>query len=74
VLQCEAITDIDVTAAEMLERLDNELNAEGIHLAFAEMRERLRLLLVDYGLLDVLDRQHFYPTLDLAVDAIEDQP
>ena len=27
VLQCEAITDIDVTAAEMLERLDLELNA-----------------------------------------------
>ena len=27
VLQCEAITDIDVTAAEMLEQLDVELNA-----------------------------------------------
>ena len=27
VLQCEAITDIDVTAAEMLEQLDHELNA-----------------------------------------------
>ena len=29
VLQCEAITDIDVTAADMLERLDLELNAAG---------------------------------------------
>ena len=29
VIQCEAITDIDVTAAEMLEQLDNELNAAG---------------------------------------------
>ena len=28
VLQCEAITDIDVTAAGMLERLDDELNAQ----------------------------------------------
>ena len=28
VLQCEAITDIDVTAAEMLEQLDLELNAD----------------------------------------------
>ena len=37
-LQCEAITDVDVTAAEMLEQLDDELNAEGIHLAFAELR------------------------------------
>ena len=29
VLQCEAITDIDVTVAGMLERLDDELNANG---------------------------------------------
>jgi MFS superfamily sulfate permease-like transporter len=41
VLQCEAITDIDVTAADMLELLDDELNAMGVHLAFAEMRSRL---------------------------------
>ena len=34
VLQCEAITDIDVTAAEMLEQLDRELNEQGVHLAF----------------------------------------
>ena len=50
VLQCEAITDIDVTAAGMLERLDNELNAEGVHLAFVELRSRLRDLVHDYGL------------------------
>ena len=41
-LQCEAITDIDVTAADMLELLDDELNAEGVHLAFVEMRSRLQ--------------------------------
>ena len=29
VLQCEAITDIDVTAADMLEQLDRELNDRG---------------------------------------------
>ena len=29
VLQCEAITDIDVTAAEMLKQLDTELNTKG---------------------------------------------
>jgi high affinity sulfate transporter 1 len=70
VLQCEAITDVDVTAAEMLERLDVELNADGIHLAFVELRDRLQTLLLDYGLLDVLDQQHFYPTLDEAFEAI----
>ena len=45
VLQCEAITDIDVTAADMLERLDLELNEVGIHLAFVELRSRLHELL-----------------------------
>ena len=50
VLQCEAITDIDVTAADMLERLDIELNAQGVHLAFVELRSRLQDLVYDYGL------------------------
>ena len=63
VLQCEAITDIDVTAAEMLEQLDDELNADGVHLAFVEMRSRLQDLALRYGLFETLDRDHFYPTL-----------
>jgi high affinity sulfate transporter 1 len=74
VLQCEAITDIDVTAADMLERLDAELNEEGIHLAFVELRTRLRDLLSQYGLLGPLDREHFYPRVNnalAAIDAIE---
>ncbi len=70
VLQCEAITDIDVTAAQMLEQLDVELNADGVHLAFAEMRTRLQDLTYRYGLFDTLDRDHFYPTLDAALAAI----
>jgi MFS superfamily sulfate permease-like transporter len=67
VLECEAITDIDVTAADMLERLDLELNAQGVHLAFVELRSRLHDLVVDYGLHDTLDRQHFYPSIETAL-------
>lgn len=70
VLQCEAITDIDVTAADMLGLLDDELNAQGIHIAFAELRNRLQELTEGYGLLDRLDRDHFYPTLDAALAEI----
>jgi len=70
VLQCEAVTDVDVTAAEMLEQLDNELNAAGVHLAFAELRGRLQDLTLRYGLMETLDRDHFYPTLDAALQAI----
>ena len=73
-LQCEAITDIDVTAAEMLEHLDKELNAAGVHMAFAEMRARLQDMTLRYGLFETLDRDHFYPTLDSAIAAIETRP
>ena len=50
VLVCEAITDVDVTAAGMLEQLDHELNAAGVHMAFVEMRTRLQDLVEQYGL------------------------
>ena len=70
VLQCEAITDIDVTAAEVLKELDEELNDRGVHLAFVEMRDRLHELVRRYGLHTTLDQEHFYPSLDQALDAI----
>ena len=70
VLQCEAVTDIDVTAADMLERLDRELNAQGIHVAFVELRGRLQDLILRYGLFETLDRDHFYPSLPTAFEAI----
>ena len=56
VVQCEAITDIDVTAADMLERLDRELNQRGVHLVFVELRSRLHELVTRYGLLETLDQ------------------
>ena len=73
VVQCEAITDIDVSAAKMLEQLDRELNDRGVHMAFVEMRDRLRLLVRRYGLLETLDRDRFYPTLESGLAAIEDE-
>jgi high affinity sulfate transporter 1 len=71
VLQCEAITDIDVTAAETLERLDLELNAQGVHVVFVEMRTRLRDLVYRYGLFETLDRDHFYDSIEEAIAAID---
>jgi len=70
VLQCEAVTDIDVTAAEVLKDLDEEVNAQGVHLAFVELRDRLQDLVQRYGLHSTLDREHFYPSLDAALDDI----
>ena len=73
VVQCEAMTDVDVSAAKMLEQLDRELNASGIHLAFVEMRTRLQDLVLRYGLFETLDRDRFYPTLASALAAIEEE-
>ena len=55
IIMCEAITDIDVTGAGVIEQLDRELNEEGIHMAFVEMRTRLQDLVERYGLLETLD-------------------
>jgi high affinity sulfate transporter 1 len=73
VVQCEAITDIDVSAAQMLEQLDRELNARGVHLAFVELRSRLQTLLRNYELFDQIDQQHIYPSLDAALTAIREE-
>jgi high affinity sulfate transporter 1 len=73
VLECEAITDIDVTAADVLEKLDVELNEAGIHVAFVELRSRLRQLVGRYGLYTTLDRDHFYDSIEQALEAIDDE-
>ena len=72
VVQCEAITDVDVTAAGMLQQLDEELNAEGVHMGFVELRSRLQELVQRYGLFETLDRDHFYPSVESALTDIRD--
>jgi MFS superfamily sulfate permease-like transporter len=72
VVQCEAITDVDVTAAGMLKQLDEELNAQGVHMAFVELRSRLQALVQRYGLYETLDRDHFYPSVESALADIGD--
>jgi MFS superfamily sulfate permease-like transporter len=65
----EPVTDIDTTAADMLVDLDLELNANDIHLAFAEVKDPVKDKIVRYGLLDTIDHQHFYPTIEVAIAA-----
>ena len=61
--------EIDGDAAA-LEQLDRELNAQGVHMAFAEMRQRLQELVYRYGLFETLDRDRFYPTLETGLRAL----
>ena len=71
VVAAEPITDVDTTAADMLEDLDVALNAEGISLVFAEMKDPVRRKVERYELTRTIAAEHFYPTIEAAVEAFE---
>ena len=62
VIAAEPITDVDTTAADMLADLDEELNAAGTSLVFAELKDPVRAKLERYELIGPLDPDHFFPT------------
>jgi high affinity sulfate transporter 1 len=67
VLQCEAISDVDVTAAAVLDRLQNDFEGAHVEFVYAELRQRLHEQLEKYGLKGDEDRDRFYSTLEGAV-------
>jgi high affinity sulfate transporter 1 len=73
VIAAEPITDVDTTAADMLRDLDEELNAAGTSLVFAELKDPVRDKLERYELVGPLDPAHFFPTLEAAMDAFREQ-
>ena len=73
VVAAEAITDVDTTAADMLLDLDVELNAAGISLIFAELKDPVKAKLERYELVGPLDPDHFFPTIDGAIDRFREK-
>jgi high affinity sulfate transporter 1 len=71
VVAAEPMTDVDTTAADMLEDLDEELNAQGVSLVFAEMKTPVQNKIERYELTRTIDPAHFYPTIDDAVAAFQ---
>jgi high affinity sulfate transporter 1 len=69
VVASEPITDVDTSAADMLEELDEEINAKGVSLVFAEMKAPVRRKIERYELTRTIDPNHFFPSLEAAVDA-----
>ncbi len=69
IIAAEPITDIDTTASDMLEDLDEALNARGINLIFAEMKLPVREKIIRYGLTRTIEPAHFFPTIESAVAA-----
>jgi high affinity sulfate transporter 1 len=72
-IAAEPITDVDTTAADMLTDLDEELNANGTSLVFAELKDPVRAKLERYQLIGPLDPKHFFPTLDAALATFREQ-
>ncbi len=69
VVAAEPITDVDTTAAEMLDQLEQELTANDITLAFAGLKDPVRDRLRRYGALERVRDEHVFPTIGTAVAA-----
>ena len=73
VIAAEPVTDVDTTASDVLEELDEALNADGISLVFAELKDPVRRKIERYGLTRTIDPRHFFPTVESAVAAFRHQ-
>ena len=69
VVGAEPITSVDVTAADMLEELEDTLNTSGIELCFAEMKDPVKDKLKRFGLFPRLGAERFFATVGEAVSA-----
>ena len=57
----------------MLAELDQQLNAAGTSLVFAELKDPVRAKLERYELIGPLDPDHFFPTIDGAIEEFRRQ-
>jgi high affinity sulfate transporter 1 len=69
VVAAEPVTSVDVTAADMLAQLDEELHKAGVQLVFAEMKDPVKDKLKRFGLYTRFGDEHFFPTMGQAVDS-----
>ena len=72
VVAAEPMTDVDPTAADVLEELARDLDSAGIELAFAELKDPVRDRLERYGLVGRIGLNRFFPTIGSAVHAYVD--
>jgi len=69
VVTAEPVTDVDTSAADVLQSLHDDLDAAGVELHFAEVKDPVKDRLRRYGLLEQLGPERFHPTVGTAVDA-----
>jgi SulP family sulfate permease len=68
-MDCESITDIDTTALEMLEKLNDELSRHGIDLRFSRMKIQLRDFLCRNGVDKSIRPEQFFVSVRAGVEA-----
>jgi MFS superfamily sulfate permease-like transporter len=69
ILDAEAISDFDSTAAEALENIDADLERLGVDLWIARANAPLRELLTATGLMRRLGAEHVFPSVRAAATA-----
>jgi high affinity sulfate transporter 1 len=68
VVTAEPVTDVDITAADVLADLHDELTVKGVELCFAEMKGPVKDRLKRYGLFAQVGPDRFFTTIGAAVD------
>jgi high affinity sulfate transporter 1 len=69
VVAAEPVTSVDVTAADSVAELDDDLHRAGIELCFAEMKDPVKDKLKRFGVFTRLGEQTFFATIGEAVSA-----
>jgi high affinity sulfate transporter 1 len=69
VVAAEPVTSVDVTAADTIAELDEELHAQGIEFCFAELKDPVKDKLKRFGLFARLGENYFFPTIGAAVSS-----
>jgi high affinity sulfate transporter 1 len=71
ILNTEAIVEIDITAADVLEQLRRELASRNITVALARVKQDLYLQLKKAGLVETIGANRIYPTLHTAIEGFQ---
>lgn len=69
VVAAEPVTSVDVTAADFIAELDETLQAKGIELCFAELKDPVKDKLKRFGLFTKIGESYFFPTIGAAVSS-----
>ncbi len=69
VVTAEPVTNVDITAADVLVELSKALHDGGIQLCFAELKDPVKDILKRFGFLAQVGERYFFPTIGAAASS-----